>query len=65
MQTKEIETKRTLIAWGVGTGVEGQGKEQGLPKIPWDLGMGKIFIIFIQVTVSCVYTSAKTSDCTF
>ena len=34
MQTKEIETKRTLIAWGVGTGVEGQGKEQGLPKIP-------------------------------
>ena len=58
MQTKEIETKRALIAWGVGTGVEGQGKEQegGLTQDTMRLGDGEDFhYFFTGDSFLCLY----------
>ena len=40
----------------------GESRKEGLPRIPWNLGMVGIFIILIKVKASCVY---KRSNCTF
>ena len=58
MQSKDIETKRTLIAWDVGTRVEGQGKEQegGFTQDTMRLGDGEDFhYLYSGDSFLCLY----------